>query len=276
MNKIWRILGWFGLLAAMPLAHAAIAEERLPLSFEVEPMPYAIGSEAHTDRWAYFVTRGVSLLPLTDKQEVSRYLHWQQDDDTKRVNLNTRGNYVALIRRVPEPFARATHVRWNWQVLKDTPQGRLGERPDDQAIQVILIFRRQEPLEYKALSFAWTKDGRRESAVYSTRLPQDNFPRVQVAVRRLRNGAQPAQAENVDIQAAYQEAMTTHGARFDETPGERPDLFGVVLFGESSNQRPPVDAHSMSTEATITDLELVDESATPDSRPLFLSGSTAQ
>ncbi|MCO6456052.1 MAG: DUF3047 domain-containing protein [Pirellulaceae bacterium] len=235
------------------------AERTWQPAFAEAPELYRIGSEARTDRWSHFVTRGVSLLPITGSARVEKYVRLAPGGDAQTMRLSTRGNYVVLVRRVPADFARATQLRWNWHVVRDTPRGRLGERPDDQAIQVILIFRQPATAAYQALSFAWTKDARRDNALYFTRIPQDGFPRVPVAVRRLQNGPQPARAEQVDIPRAFLQAATEHGPQFAEAGTEVPDLFGIVLFGESSDQRPPVDQELMSTEAWVSGLELVAE-----------------
>lgn len=251
----------FVYLAALLLCCAgpqtAQAERTWNLAF-AEPLElYRIGSAARTDRWSHFVTRGVSLLPITGSARVEKYVRLAPDGDASALRLSTRNNYVALVRRVPADFARATQLRWSWHVVRDTPRGRLGERPDDQAIQVILIFKQPATAAYQALSFAWTKDARRDSALYFTRIPHDGFPRVPVAVRRLQNGPQSPRAEQVDIPRAFQQAAAEHGPQFAEVGTEVPNLFGIVLFGESSDQRPPVEPELMSTEAWVSGLELV-------------------
>ena len=234
-----------------------VCAESLQLTFAKQPAAYMIGTEAYPDRWSYYVTRGVSLFPITNKSRVARYLNWGVDGDPTACSLNTRANYVALVRRVPESFARASRLEWQWQVTQDTPLGRFGSRPDDQAVQVILIFKRTQPEKYMALSFTWTRDARRDDALYTTRLPQDGFPVVKVAVHRLRSGLLPVQRESIDIREAFQAAAGLHGDDFTDHGEAVPNLFGIVLFGESSNQRPPVDPKRMSTRAFVSNVELI-------------------
>ncbi len=244
------------LLSVLLAADRPLAADRLRLTFDEEPVPYRIGTEGHTDRWAYYVTRGVSPIPLTNERQIRRHLDWDVAEDRAACALNTRGNFVGIVRRVPDSFARATRIRWRWQVMEDTPRGRFGRRPDDQALQVILIFKRCQPEEYMAISFAWTRKPDRDAVLYTTRLPQDNFPLVQVSVHRRRSGALSEQQENVDIRAAFQAAVRLHGDEFTAAGGDMPELFGIVLYGESSNQRPPVDPTRMSTRAVVRDIVL--------------------
>ena len=161
------------------------------LSFAVDPVVYVIGASAYTDRWAHYVTRGGGVSQTTDSQRIFEFIRPRYGNNPNACGLNTR-QFRRLARRVPAEFAHASRARWRWGVKKDTPRGSLGERPDDQAIQVILVFRRAAPEEYTALSFAWTKRAVKETDLYTSRLPQESFPRCQVAVRPAAQRSSPA------------------------------------------------------------------------------------
>jgi hypothetical protein len=219
----------------------------LRLTFERPTSRLARSLPPDVDSWKYYIT-----VPDNDREdvrdpdEVARYILPREGGDDDACRLRSRKNYVGLFRLVHPEFASARRVSWKWSVASHPHGGKIGGTPNDQSIQVYLLFREKPEggdYSYTALSYVWTDKTTELQQRMRGRMPWNNSPRAEMILLALRNGPIAGElAEAVDLQDGYLRAFGRPA----------PPLWGVVLLADSNEVEP--DVGRMTTDAVIRDI----------------------
>jgi Protein of unknown function (DUF3047) len=201
------------------------------------------------DSWTYYIT-----VPDNDREdirnakEVARYIVPHENDDAGACRLRSRKNYVGVFRLVRPGFENARRMSWKWSVSAHPHGGKIGGIPNDQSMQVYVLFREtlaNGQFNYTALAFVWTHKTTDLQQAMQGRMPWDGSPRAEMVLFALRNGPIPGEIpEEVDLRAEYRKAFSR----------EAPPIWGIALLADSNEVEP--DVGRMTTDAAIRDIRL--------------------
>ena len=245
----------FRFFAAIVFLFATIVEHMfadendiLPITFEKQMTRYELSTLPTQDRWSYCVTLPRSVNEFErDPKIIRNYITLEQGDD-HACRLRSKKNFVALFRLVDPTFKNASRLSWRWSVSKHPFNGTAVGRPNDQSIQVFVVFHNPElPSEseqYTILSFVWTAKTTGKQFATEYRLPSPNSPRVPVRVQVLQDGSIDGLiSQEVELQTEYRKAFGKAA----------PPVWGILLFADSDESKEVVPGE-MITDAIIRDI----------------------
>jgi hypothetical protein len=249
MRISWPAAAFAVLSASLHATSRADDPEPLWLKFD-RPMSLLTASlPPSAEFWKYYITapgddRGV----VREPKEVARYVVPRVNNDASACRLLSRNNYVGICRLVPPGYERARRLSWKWSVSKHPHGGRIGGSPNDQSMQVYVVFREVRPSgeeRYTAVSFVWTDKTTDLRQTIRGRMPWSGSPRAEIVYNAIRNGAIPGElSEEVDLPAEYQKAFGK----------QAPPAWCIFLLADSNEVEP--DVGRMTTDAVIRDLRL--------------------